>query len=195
MSVTRFESVSVAEHERRIVSVWLRTSVQACRCEHVLECVIHLAWARLAVSGTGPSSGAGKPGSGLGSLWLRAHSDLGVKFQPRVGGGRSPLFSESLKGWGRGGGGLGEGGSRAGARVHYLVGLRPLSDYAWCVSFPDDLRPSEDRQFRLAVPFLPLSQGKLRVPGGERWATGLLDLWPDGCPPSLRGAGKGAGVH
>ena len=68
MSVTRFESVSVAEHERRIVSVWLRTSVQACRCEHVLECVIHLAWARLAVSGTGPSSGAGKPGSGLGSL-------------------------------------------------------------------------------------------------------------------------------
>lgn len=90
---------------------------------------------------------------------------------------------------------MGEVGSRTGAGVHHLVGLRPLSDYSWCVSFPDDLRPSEDRQFRLTAPFLPRIQGKLGGPGGKRWETVLLDLWPDGSPPSLRGPGEGAGVH
>lgn len=73
-------------------SVWLHTSVQACGCEHVMECVIWL--------GTGPPSGTG---SGLGSLWLRAHRDLGVKFQPREGGGSSPLLPEFLKCWVQGG--------------------------------------------------------------------------------------------
>lgn len=90
---------------------------------------------------------------------------------------------------------MGEVGSWTVPRVHYLVGFRPLPDYPWCVSFPDDLRPLEDKQFLLAVAFLPLSQGKMRAPVGERWETVLLDLWPDGSPPSLRRAGEGASVH
>lgn len=62
--------------------------------------MIHLVWVRMAVSGA--SLGADQLGSGLRSLWVRVHSDLGVKFQPREGGSIIPLFPESLKGWVRG---------------------------------------------------------------------------------------------
>lgn len=41
MSVIGFKSMSVAEYERMIVNVWLHMSVQACRCECVMECLVY----------------------------------------------------------------------------------------------------------------------------------------------------------
>lgn len=44
--------------------------------------------------------------------------------------------------------------------------LRPLPDYSWYVSFPDKLRPSEERQFPPTGPLLFPEPGRAESPSG-----------------------------